>query len=81
MTEMDRQRKQEEIQEMQHTAEVIQNEERMHADEQHTIYEEELAEGSRYQRQTSKKDRKNKVRTGEPLGKIRPREKGKDEKL
>jgi cell division protein FtsN len=53
MTEIDRQRKQEEIQEMQHTAEGIQNEERMHADEQHTIYEEELAERSRYQRQHS----------------------------
>jgi hypothetical protein len=53
MTEIDRQQKQEEIQGMQHTAEGIHNEERMHADEQHTIYEEELAERSRYQRQHS----------------------------
>jgi hypothetical protein len=53
MTETDRLRKQEEIQEMQQTAEGLQNEERMQVDEQHTIYEEELAERSRYQRQHS----------------------------
>jgi hypothetical protein len=53
MTETDRRRKQKEIQEMQQTAEGIQNEERMQVDEQHAIYEEELAERSRYQRQHS----------------------------
>jgi cell division protein FtsN len=53
MTETDKRRKQDEIQEIQQLAEGIQNEERRQADELHALYEEELAERSRYQRQHS----------------------------